>query len=255
MDHSEEDRPLNEIETHWSDVVRAHQGEQEVHEARVRLVLRYIGAVRRYMTWVLHDADAAAELAQEFAVRVMRGDFRRADPARGRFRDFVRAATRNLVHDYRRRRQVRKPMQADLAIEPIAPPADGDEPDGEFLRSWRMELFDRAMASLATYQERTGRPYHDMISLRTSDIRLTSSQMASLFSERSGKPVGDGWVRQTLRRARGCLADLLLNEVAASLGNASIEELEQELITLDMLGYCHDSLRRRAQHRGTSGQS
>ncbi len=253
MDHSEEDRPLHEIETHWSDVLRAHQGEQEAHEARVRLVLRYIGAVRRYMTWVLHDADAAAELAQEFAVRVMRGDFRRADPARGRFRDFVRTATRNLIHDYHRR-QVRQPARADLAPEPIATPADDHEADAEFLRSWRMELFDRAMASLAKYQKRTGRPYHEIITLRTNNPQLTSTQLAALITERSGRAVGDVWVRQNLRRGRRCLASLLLDEISASLGLASIEDLEQELIALNMLGYCQEELRRRAELAGKPGR-
>jgi hypothetical protein len=115
-----------------------------------------------------------------------------------------------------------------------------------------MELFSRAMAALAAYQERTGRPYHDVISLRTSHPEVTSSELAALYSARSGKPVGDVWIRQNLRRARGCLADLLLDEVAASLGNASFEALEQELIVLDMLGYCNDSLRRRARRAGAS---
>jgi RNA polymerase sigma-70 factor (ECF subfamily) len=250
MDHPDQDRPLNEIETLWSDILRAHQGEAEAHDARVRLVLRYIGAVRRYIAWVLRDGDAAAELAQEFAVRVLRGDFRRADPSRGRFRDLVRAAALNLVHDYYRRRKARPSTGSAETPEPVAPPVESDEPDADFLRSWRMELFSRAMAALAVYQERTGRPYHDVISLRTSNPRLTSNEMAALISARSGKPVGDVWVRQTLRRARGCLADLLLDEVAASLGNASVEQLEQELIILDMLGYCHDSLRRRARRTG-----
>ena len=103
MDHPEQDRPLSEIETLWSDILRAHRGEGESQEARARLVLRYIGAVRRYMTCVLRDGDAAAELSQEFAVRVLRGDFRRADPSRGRFRDFVRTAASNLIRDYHRR--------------------------------------------------------------------------------------------------------------------------------------------------------
>jgi hypothetical protein len=110
-----------------------------------------------------------------------------------------------------------------------------------------MELFSRAMAALAAYQERTGRPYHDIISLRTSNPQLTSHQMADLLSTRLGRPVNDTWVRQTLRRARGCLADLLVDEVAVTLGNDTPDDLEQELIGLGMLGYCQDGLRRRAR--------
>jgi RNA polymerase sigma-70 factor (ECF subfamily) len=247
MDHPDQECPLHEIDTIWSDVFRAHQGEEAAHTARVRLVLRYVGAVQRYIGWILHDKDAAAELAQEFAVRVLRGDFRHADPNRGRFRDFVRTAALNLVQDHRRRSKTRPHTRSAEAPDPVAPQAESEEPDAEFLRSWRTELFSRTMASLAAYQRQTGRPYHDIISLRTSNPQLTSSEMAAMLSAQADKPVSDVWVRQTLRRARQCLADLLLDEVSASLEDPSIEELEQELIILDLLGYCQEGLRRRAR--------
>jgi RNA polymerase sigma factor (sigma-70 family) len=247
MDQTDRDRPLREIETLWSDVVRASRPESEAHAARARLVLRYIGAVHQYMARVLRDDEAAAELAQEFAVRVLRGDFRRADPQRGRFRDFLRIAALNLVNDYRRRSRSRHLVQRAGALEPVAPGAEADEPDAEFLQTWRTELFSRAMASLDEYQRRTGRPYHDLISLRTGEPQPSSAQMAAALSARLGKPVSDGWVRQTLRRARECLADLLLDEVSISLEGCSMEELEQELIILDLLDYCRESLRRRAR--------
>ena len=224
-----------------------HRGEGEAHEARVRLVLRYTGAVWRYLAWVLRDRDAAEELSQEFAVRVLRGDFRHADPKRGRFRDFVRVAASNLVHDYYRRRKTRPTTGSPDPPDPVVPTEPADELDAEFLKSWRMELISRAMAALAAYQERTGRPYHDVISLRTANPELTSGELAALFSARTGKPVDDGWFRQNLRRARGNLADLVLDEVAASLGDATYGQIERELIVLDLLGYCQDSLRRRAR--------
>lgn len=252
MGQPDDDRPLHQIETRWSEVYRAHLDGDGATEARARLVLCYIEAVRRYMTWSLRDRDAAAELAQEFAVRVLRGDFRRADQNRGRFRDFVRTAAANLIHDHHRRRKA-GPASGAEGSEPVAPPGSADEPDAEFLRSWRMELFGRAMVALAAYQERTGRPYRDIIALRTEHPGHTSAELAALYSERSGKAVKEGWFRQNLRRARGCLADLLLDEVAASIGEpASFEELEQELIVLDLLGYCHESLRRRARGAGVT---
>lgn len=247
MDQPDQGPPLREIETLWSEVLRASRPDSEAHTARARLVLRYIGAVQQYMARVLRDDEAAAELAQEFAVRVLRGDFRRADPQRGRFRDFLRIAALNLVNDYRRRSRSRHLIQHPEAPEPVAPRPEVDEPDAEFLHAWRLELFSRAMASLDEYQRRTGRPYHDLISLRTGEPQPSSAQMAAVLSARLGKPVSDGWVRQTLRRARECLADLLLDEVSISLEGCSIEELEQELIVLDLLDYCRESLRRRSR--------
>jgi RNA polymerase sigma factor (sigma-70 family) len=254
MNLANQQQPLHKIDTDWADVFGARPGEGESHAARCRLAMRYIGAVRRYIARVLRNQDAANELAQEFVVRVLQGDFHRADPSHGRFRDFVRAAARNLVHDHRRRCKARPPTLADKAPEPVAPLVETDALDAEFIQSWRRELLERALISLADYQQRTGRPYHEIISLRARDPQLSSAQMAALCSARLGEPVSDVWVRQTLRRARACLSDLLLKEVSATLEGPSYEELEQELIILDLLDYCDLSPQRRG-HRGAIAES
>jgi DNA-directed RNA polymerase specialized sigma24 family protein len=48
----------------------------------------------------VRDPEVADDLAQEFALRFLRGDFQRADPERGRCRDYLKRALINLVHDY-----------------------------------------------------------------------------------------------------------------------------------------------------------
>ena len=104
----EPDCSLNEIETFWSDVSQAHSGEPEAaHAAQARLMLRYIGAIRRFLLALTRDPEVADELTQEFALRALLGSFKGADPSRGRFRDLVRTAVRNLVHDYHRRTKTR----------------------------------------------------------------------------------------------------------------------------------------------------
>src|SRR5262249_42324166 len=57
---------------------------------------------------MVRDDDAAEELTQEFAVRFLRGDFRQADPSRGRFRDLLKRALRHLAIDYWRRQRAEK---------------------------------------------------------------------------------------------------------------------------------------------------
>jgi DNA-directed RNA polymerase specialized sigma24 family protein len=249
VEEREVNQSLEEIETLWSDVFRAHQGPEEAaRSAKARLMLRYIRAVRRYLVGVLHDADAAEELTQEFAVRFLRGDFVRADPRRGRFRDFLRTSARNLVNDYYRRRKVRPiPMPPD-ALDPANPDSDSStsDLDRQFLQGWRKELSRSAMAALALHQSRTGQPFHDVLGLKTDHPELTSAQMAGFLSIHLGRPVNSGWVRQTLRRAREKFVDLLLDEVALSLEGPTPEELEQELIDLDLLDYCREGLRRRS---------
>ncbi len=72
-------------------------------------MLRYGGAVQRYLLASVRDPDAASDLAQEFALRFLRGDFHRADPGRGRFRDFVKRAIYHLMIDHFRERKKSRP--------------------------------------------------------------------------------------------------------------------------------------------------
>jgi RNA polymerase sigma-70 factor (ECF subfamily) len=238
---------LGEIETIWSDILQARSDEpDDARAARCRLVYRYTGAVRRYLLDALRDPDAADELAQEFALRVLRGDFSRADPCRGRFRDFVRTAARNLFYDHFRRHKARSSKQLPLDdLDPADPRDEGEEADRRFLEIWREQLLQRARSRLAAHQRRTGRPFHTILGLRADHPDHTSLQLAEIASALVGRRVTGTWVRQTLRRARAFLVDFLLDEVDATLVGGSPAELEQELIDLDLLAFCREGLRRR----------
>src|SRR5215203_2165404 len=108
MEKDERERHLSQISTQWTMIIQAHRGTPEqVSAAQAQLMDRYAGAVHRYLLGALRDPDAAAELGQEFALRFLQGGFHRADPARGRFRDFVKRALRNLMVDYERGRRSR----------------------------------------------------------------------------------------------------------------------------------------------------
>ena len=108
MEKDEFDGHLSQILTHWSAVIRdPPRARPPVTWAQRELMERYGGAAHRYLLGITHDPEAADELAREFAVRFLRGDFRNVEPARGRFRDFVKQGIRNLVIDDLRRRQSR----------------------------------------------------------------------------------------------------------------------------------------------------
>src|ERR1700730_60584 len=97
---------LSRISTLWSLVCQAHEGPAEAaNSARQQLLERYGDAIRRYLRKLLRDADAADEVFQEFALQLVRGDLRGADPQRGRFRQFVKGTLFHLVADYRKRRR------------------------------------------------------------------------------------------------------------------------------------------------------
>ena len=68
-------------------------------EARNVLVLRYLPAMRRYIAALLRGGPDADDVTHDVVVRLLSGDFAGADPARGRFRDLLKTAIRNIVRN------------------------------------------------------------------------------------------------------------------------------------------------------------
>src|SRR5262249_3388498 len=140
---------LSCILTHWTEVLRAHQGQPESMTAAKReLLLRYHGAVYRYLLGMLRDPDAAQDLAQDFAVRFLRGDCRRADPERGRCRDYLKTAVRHLVQNHwgdERRQKEQGPQGLPGPGQDLAAPESGEpESDRSFAAACREEFLARA---------------------------------------------------------------------------------------------------------------
>jgi RNA polymerase sigma-70 factor (ECF subfamily) len=251
LEQHEIESHLSRIETHWTAVVQAHRGSADgAMAARASLLERYGGAVRRYLLASLRDVDAADELAQEFALRFLRGDFRNADPGKGRFRDFLKRAVYHLMVDHHRSRRARPLPLADDASEPAASDAESwdRDIDRQFLESWREQLMAHAWAALEGVQNRTGQPFADVLRLRVASPDLHSSQLAEQLTQRLGRNVNAGWVRQNLHRARDMFVESLLREVENSLGAPSeSDRLEEELSEMGLLEYCRSALKRRKQ--------
>jgi len=235
---------LSSIKTHWTTLFRAHQGESDADTgARQQLLLRYYGAVYRYLLGIVRDPAAAEDLTQEFAVRFLRGDFRRAAPERGRFRDFLKTAVRHLAMDYwRQKEKASPPLPPEEAAPAQAGPSPADDLDQPFLDKWREELLARSWDMLKEDQEKTGHPYHLVLRLKSQQPGLRSAQLAARLSRELGKSVSEEGVRQLVHRARRRFADLLVEEVGRSLQTSDPEAVAEELIELGLLSYCRPSL-------------
>src|SRR5207237_4368646 len=135
--------------THWSLLDQAPAGDAGAAQvARAAMLQRYGGAVHRYLLAVARDPDVADDLAQEFALRFLRGDLRRADPARGRFRDLVKTVLLHLVADHFRARQnPPAPLPAESALLPPTAP-DHESAEQQFTALWRGGLVGRAWEAL-----------------------------------------------------------------------------------------------------------
>jgi RNA polymerase sigma-70 factor (ECF subfamily) len=194
----------------------------------------------------LRDPDVADELNQDFAVRFLRGDFHRADPQRGRFRDFVKTAVLNLIIDHQRRQKKRFVNLSEDAPEPADSADDLRDMDRQFQESWREELLTRTWEALARYERESGRPFHTVLRHRAKYPDLSANEMAEQLSQRLGKPITSVSARQTLHRAREKFADMLIDEVVHSLNQPTVDDLQEELVDLGLLEYCKPALERRA---------
>ena len=248
MDQAEFESHLSRIETQWTAVVHAHRCDAgEAGEARAILLERYGGAMGRYLLASLRDSDDADDLAQEFALRFLRGDFKNADPGRGRFRDYLKPTVYHLMMDHHRRRRANPRFLGDDAPEV----ADQDRAD-----AWDQQIDQQFLESCAAAHgpcldraregpERTGQPFAAVLRLRVNCPDLRSQQLAEQLSDRLGRPVNAGGVRLNLHRARDMFVESLLAHVEESLGDSSPERLEEELLELGLLEYCRSALSRR----------
>lgn len=238
MDAQNLNERLSRISTQWTMVFQAHGAAGRAMPAQQALLERYGRAVFRYLLGAVRDAQVAEDLAQEFALRFLRGDFRRAAPERGRFRNYLKTSLVHLVTDYHRQRQA-APVHLNPEGPDPAAPLEASEQD--FAASWREEVLEQTWQALGNFNP----TYRAALFLRIQEPDLTSNEMAEKLTAQLGKPISAALVRKALQRAHEKFADLLLDEVAASLEDTTAGELENELRELDLLRYCRSALERR----------
>lgn len=237
---------LSQIATQWSVLFQAHRGEADAAaEARQLLMHRYCGAVYRYLLRAVRDPSVAEDLTQEFALRFVQGRFGQADPAHGRFRNYIKGALFRLVQDHYRDR-LRGPKEVALDSDAPLPAADESAAaDQAFRDSWRQELLARAWQALHDEQA-AGQPYHAVLRLRVDQPELNSAEIATALTARFDRPFTPEGVRQLVHRARKRFAELLLADIRASVAEGGREQLHEELAELNLLKYCKELLDRTA---------
>ena len=244
---NQDDLRLSRIETLWSVVRQANEGSVEkARQAQQTLLDRYGGAVRRYLLGSLRSEDAADEVFQEFALKLVSGAFQKADASHGRFRSFLKTTLFHLIVDYQRRgkRNATRALLGDTPDRPFCEDRLAEE-DRAWTRSWREELLAKGWAALAQTEQSTGTPYYTVLRFRSEHPDLRSQEIADQLNGKVGKKLGSSSVRVLIHRARELLAEQVLDLVLDSIDNASLDECEQELIDLNLLEYCRSALQRR----------
>jgi RNA polymerase sigma-70 factor (ECF subfamily) len=149
--------------THWSVVLAAGSNEtSQSREALARLCQLYWYPVYAFIRRQEHSADDAADLTQEFFVRVLDKSFlKQADPQRGRFRSFLLACVRHFLSNEADRARALK-RGGGYAILPLEietgeqryqlEPRDELTPDKVFDRRWTLMLLESVLGQLRTEQ-------------------------------------------------------------------------------------------------------
>jgi RNA polymerase sigma factor (sigma-70 family) len=200
--------------THSDDAAERQRGWDALVRAYWKPVYKHLR-----LRWRL-DTDAAADTTQEFFAAAMAKDFFAGfDPARARFRTFVRVCADGLAHDRQAaaRRQKRgggiAPLSLDFAaaegelagVEPQAP----DDADERFHREWLRSLFELAIADLEQACGQDGKAAQFRL-FRRYDLdapergeRLTYEDLAREFDVTATQVTN--WLHQTRARLRQLL--------------------------------------------------
>lgn len=151
--------------TCWSQIQAGSSG--DLTAAMDALAQNYHRPIESYLATALKRApEDARDLAQDFFVWMIETDFlAKADPARGRFRAFLKVALRHYVADHDRKRWARKrggvratvDLDADDAGVADLADAGAKAPDEVLDQAWRKTLLERALTSVESELARDGR--------------------------------------------------------------------------------------------------
>lgn len=236
---------LGNMQTQWSLIRKAHQASmvgESATGARQSLVMRYAPAIRRFVQIVVRDPSLADELSQDAIVRVLRGDFAGADPTRGRFRDLLKTAIRNMARNYWAKENRRSAADFDLSLLDD----DGqqiEQQDQAWTSQWRENVLSIVWDRLSDWQKSQATSVvHTILKLRSEYPEASSKDLAARLSEATGREYKPDNTRQLLRRARVKFVEVLVEEIADGLEDPTSETLKEELVALGLFENVKDLL-------------
>jgi RNA polymerase sigma-70 factor (ECF subfamily) len=226
--------------TRWSLISRASGDDAERTRALDELCTIYWPPVYALFRGEGLDAEAARDLTQGlFADLLARGDFARADPARGRFRAFLRGCARHYLTNERDRAAALKrgggrsfvPLdiggeETRFALEPV----DRLDPGALFDRRWAQSVIESALQRLADDEHAAGRGSLWPLLQPVLDGGPPPRPWAEIARELG---TTEGALKVAAHRLRARFRERLLAEVRETLdGEAPGDELQQLLAAL-----------------------
>ena len=224
--------------TQWSRVVTAARRDApEAREALSGLCEAYWYPIYAYVRHWGYAPELARDLTQDFFAYLLERDLiGRADPARGRFRAFLRTVCARHLADRLDRENAakrgggRRPLSIDTfdAERRYAREAAHElTAERIFDRTWAMTLLGRVVERLRSEYEDAGRAtkFAELIAVVTRD---PGSGSYSEVADRLGTTEGN--VRVAAHRLRGRYGLLLREEIAATVDDDA--QVDDEIRTL-----------------------
>jgi RNA polymerase sigma-70 factor (ECF subfamily) len=183
-----------------------------------------------------HSPSDAADLAQDYFARLLDGGLlRAANPARGKFRTFLRTDCGFFLSDqHDRSRAVKRgghvrhvPFDANLAESRYAGDAAVQlDPDRQFDRAWAAALLDQALARLQKEEAYAGRGARFQ---QLKGLLVGGPEAPSYSDVASATGTAESTLHAAVARLRRRYRDALQLEVAATLDNPTDEEIAAEI--------------------------
>ncbi|HET6603365.1 MAG TPA: sigma-70 family RNA polymerase sigma factor [Xanthomonadaceae bacterium] len=216
--------------THWSIVLATRGEDARAREALARLCEAYRAPVLAFVRRHPHFGAHAEDLTQAFFLQFLEGRWHdAADPARGRFRNFLLAAVKNfLSHEAAREGAAKRGgglAPASLDAEDAAEPADAEaRPEAAYVREWALTVLRRALDRLEAEAVAAGKAEllaHTREFLLEAPDRECYAEVAERLQMRRNT------LAVTVHRMRERLRELVRAELAQTVGDGAA--LEQEL--------------------------
>jgi RNA polymerase sigma-70 factor (ECF subfamily) len=220
--------------THWSLVLAANgPATPEAQAALSALCATYWYPLYAFVRRKGNDPDSAQDIVQGFFARLLeKGDLRKVDPARGRFRSFLMSACSHYManlhdHDRALKRGGRSTISID-AVEGerryVREPAHDLTPERLFLRRWATTLLDRVLDRLGHELKAAGRGEHFEVLKPTL---LADGDAASYRELGARMGATESAARVAAHRMRARYRELLREEVGQTLADPA--DVEQEI--------------------------
>lgn len=232
--------PAEFAPTRWSLVSAVRCGDARASRAALETLCRsYWYPLYAYVRRSGHGADDAADLTQGFFAFVVEKDLlARADPERGKLRNFLLTALQRYLRDEWRRQQRQKRGGGSemLSIDEATAeglyarePAHVETPEKLYHRRWAITLLERTVLALRDDYRQQGKS--DLFNaLKPALTEEPDARSAAVTGETLGMTAGA--VRVAINRLRARYRQRLLAEVAASLEAHTEAEVEEEIDAL-----------------------